>query len=91
MIQIMGAQAVICDCDQTLFYFSPAEIAGREAQGQRACLFFDDLIENMAATRLVGMHAYQIGGSLPVDGLAVARISTLDTLIGPLLPPSARD
>jgi hypothetical protein len=37
------------------------------------------------------MHAYQIDRSLPVDDLAAARISTLDALIGLLLPPLARD
>jgi HAD superfamily hydrolase (TIGR01509 family) len=56
-----------------------------------ACVFVDDLAENVAAARLVGMHAYQIDRSLPVDDLASARISTLDSLIGLLLPPSARD
>jgi HAD superfamily hydrolase (TIGR01509 family) len=56
-----------------------------------ACVFIDDLAENVAAARLVGMHAYQIDRSLPVDDPATARISTLDSLIGLLLPPSARD
>jgi putative hydrolase of the HAD superfamily len=57
----------------------------------QACLFVDDLAENVAAARSVGMQAYQIDRSLPVDDLDAARISTLDTLIGLLLPPSARD
>jgi putative hydrolase of the HAD superfamily len=56
-----------------------------------ACLFVDDLPENVAAARSVGMQAYQIDRSLAVDDLKTARISTLDTLIGLLLPPSARD
>ncbi|NNJ09663.1 HAD-IA family hydrolase [Chloroflexales bacterium ZM16-3] len=56
-----------------------------------ACLFVDDLAENVAAARSVGMPAYQIDRSLPVDNLDAARISTLDTLIGLLLPPSTRD
>jgi putative hydrolase of the HAD superfamily len=56
-----------------------------------ACMFIDDLVENVVAARSVGMHAYQIDRSLPVDDLAAARISTLDALIGLLLPPLARD
>jgi putative hydrolase of the HAD superfamily len=56
-----------------------------------ACLFVDDLVENVAAARSVGMQAYQIDRSHSVDDLSTARISTLDSLIGLLLPPSARD
>ncbi|MBX0327310.1 HAD-IA family hydrolase [Oscillochloris sp. ZM17-4] len=56
-----------------------------------ACLFVDDLAENVAAARSVGMLAYQIDRSLPVDDLDAARLSTLDSLIGLLLPPFTRD
>jgi FMN phosphatase YigB (HAD superfamily) len=56
-----------------------------------ACLFVDDLAENVAAARSVGMLAYQIDRSLPVDDLDSARVSTLDSLIGLLLPPFTRD
>lgn len=55
-----------------------------------ACLFVDDLAENVAAARSVGMRAYQIDRSLPVDDHETARISTLNALLGLLLPPSAR-
>jgi putative hydrolase of the HAD superfamily len=56
-----------------------------------ACVFVDDLAENVAAARSVGMQSYRIDRSFPVDDLPNARISTLDSLIGLLLPPSTRD
>jgi putative hydrolase of the HAD superfamily len=56
-----------------------------------ACLFVDDIAENVAAARSVGMQAYQIDRSLPADELETARISTLSSLIGLLLPPSVLD
>jgi putative hydrolase of the HAD superfamily len=56
-----------------------------------ACLFVDDLAENVAAARSVGMQGYQIDRSLAADDLVNARISTLESLIGLLLPPSTRD
>ncbi|NTW02091.1 MAG: HAD-IA family hydrolase [Oscillochloris sp.] len=56
-----------------------------------ACLFVDDLAENVAAARSVGMRAYQIDRSLPTDDLDAACISTLTSLLGLLFPPSARD
>jgi putative hydrolase of the HAD superfamily len=56
-----------------------------------ACAFVDDLAENVAAARSVGMRAYQIDRTLAADDLGAELISTLDTLIGLLLPPSLRD
>lgn len=55
-----------------------------------ACLFIDDLAENVAAARSIGMRAYQIDRSLAADDLATARISSLASLAGLLLPPSVR-
>jgi putative hydrolase of the HAD superfamily len=55
-----------------------------------ACAFVDDLAENVAAARSVGMRAYQIDRSLPEDDRASGRISSLLSLPELLLPPSLR-
>jgi putative hydrolase of the HAD superfamily len=55
-----------------------------------ACAFVDDLAENVAAARSVGMRAYQIDRSLPEDDREGGRISSLLSLPGLLRPPSLR-
>jgi HAD superfamily hydrolase (TIGR01509 family) len=56
-----------------------------------ACAFVDDLAENVAAARSVGMRAYQIDRTLSSDDQAGGRISSLLSLMELLLPPSLRD
>jgi putative hydrolase of the HAD superfamily len=53
-----------------------------------ACAFVDDLAENVAAARSVGMQAYQIDRALPGDDRAGGRISSLLSLTELLLSPS---
>lgn len=53
-----------------------------------ACAFVDDLAENVAAARSVGMRAYQIDRTLSGDDHADGRISSLLSLLEVLLPPS---
>jgi HAD superfamily hydrolase (TIGR01509 family) len=69
-------------------FMAAAAALGLPAQ---ACAFVDDLAENVAAARSVGMQGYQIDRSLPADDLTSARISTLESLLGLLLPPFTRD
>lgn len=56
-----------------------------------ACAIVDDLAENVAAARSIGMRAFQIDRALnPVDSDDF-RISSLSLLPERLLPPSLRD
>lgn len=56
-----------------------------------ACAFVDDLAENVATARSIGMRAFQIDRTLnPVDADDL-RISSLNLLPERLLPPSLRD
>ncbi|NTV63693.1 MAG: HAD-IA family hydrolase [Oscillochloris sp.] len=68
-----------------------AAVAEALALPPAACTFVDDLAENVAAARSIGMQAYQIDRTLLSDEIPAARISSLNSLIGLLLPPSARD
>jgi putative hydrolase of the HAD superfamily len=52
-----------------------------------ACLFIDDLSENVAAARSIGMEALQIDRTLVDDDLANGVIATLTGLPRAVLPP----
>lgn len=56
----------------------------------QACLFVDDLAENVAAARSIGMRAFQIIRATPPLKLDHGQISSLHDLLALLPPPSAR-
>jgi putative hydrolase of the HAD superfamily len=55
-----------------------------------ACAFVDDLAENVAAARSIGMRAYQIDRSSRTGAPVAGQISSLLPLTELLLPPSVR-
>jgi FMN phosphatase YigB (HAD superfamily) len=55
-----------------------------------ACAVVDDLGENVAAARSIGMRGVQIDRSLPLTATAADRIGSLGALLELLLPPFIR-
>lgn len=56
----------------------------------QACAVVDDLAENVAAARSIGMRGIQIDRSLPPEVAEEGRIGSLQPLLELLLPPSVR-